>query len=265
MARPTIRLNGVALPPQMIAAEAQHHPARSPAAAFDAAARALIIRTLLLEEAGRQGFQPEPALVVDGKRETLEEAQIRQLLEHCVPVSEPSEAECRAYFDLQDGRLRSPELVEASHILFAADPDNPRACARAQVAAVAALEELSGDPGLFESLARQRSECSSKNDGGRLGQLLAGDTVPEFEAALLSLKPGQIAQAPVKTRFGFHVLRLDARIAGKPLPFLYVREKIAAFLGERRWRQDAVLFIAGLVQAAAIEGIDMEAGKAITG
>ena len=48
--RPSIKLNGVVLPPHMIAAEAQHHPSQTPAAAFQAAARALIIRTLLLEE-----------------------------------------------------------------------------------------------------------------------------------------------------------------------------------------------------------------------
>jgi len=263
MARPAIRLNGVALPPQMIAAEAQHHPARSPAAAFDAAARALIIRTLLLEEARRQGVKAEPALVGDGKRETLEEAKIRKLLEDCVPVREQSEAECRAYFDLQEGQFRSPDLVEASHILFAADPRDGEACARAHAAAGAALEELSGDPGLFEGMARQRSQCSSKSGGGRLGQLSAGDTVPEFEAALLALKPGEIAPAPVKTGFGFHVVRLDARIAGKPLPFSFVREKIAAFLGERQWRRDAAFFIARLVETAEIDGVDMQAGKAI--
>src|SRR3569623_1626804 len=81
MARPAIKLNGVALPPQMIAAEAQHHPARTPAAAFQAAARALIIRTLLLEEAARQGLEATPQIIAEGKRETVEEARIRQLLE----------------------------------------------------------------------------------------------------------------------------------------------------------------------------------------
>ena len=69
MARPIVRLNGVALPPRMIAAEAQHHPARTPAAAFESAARALIIRTLLLEEAARRGLTATPQEVTEGKRE----------------------------------------------------------------------------------------------------------------------------------------------------------------------------------------------------
>jgi peptidyl-prolyl cis-trans isomerase C len=262
MARLAIKLNGVALPSHMIAAEAQHHPARTPAAAFQAAARALIIRTLLLEEAARQGLEAAPRLIAEGKRETPEEAKIRRLLEYCIPIREASEAACRAYYDSHAGQFCSPELVEASHILFAADPRNADASGKARAAAQSARTELSNHPGLFERMAWERSDCSSKSSGGRLGQLAPGDTVPEFEAALSSLEPAEIAAEPIQTRFGFHVLRLDARIAGKPLPFSYVQERVAAFLGERQWRQDVALFIARLVAVAKIEGMDMEAGKA---
>jgi peptidyl-prolyl cis-trans isomerase C len=263
MARQVIKLNGVALPPQMIAAEAQHHPARTPAAAFQAAARALIIRTLLLEEAGRQGLDVAPELIAEGKRETVEEAKIRQLMERCVPVHDASEAECRTYYDGHPEQFRSPDLMEASHILFAIDPRDQTAPAEAQSAAQLALTQLHRQPGLFETLAREQSNCSSKDSGGRLGQLASGDTVAEFEAALADLNPGDIAPEPIKTRFGFHIVRLDARIAGKLLPFSYVRDKIAAFLGERQWRQDAAQFVARLVEKAEIEGVDMEAGRAL--
>ena len=263
MARPVIKLNGVALPPQMIAAEAQHHPARTPAAAFQAAARALIIRTLLLEEAARQGLEEKPALIAAGKRETAEEAKIRQLLERSVPVHDASEADCLAYYEAHPTQFRSPDLMEASHILFAADPRDKEAPAMAQSAAQAVLAQLRSRPGLFDSLAREHSDCTSKGGGGRLGQLAPGDTVPEFEAALSSLKPGQLTSQPVRTRFGFHIIRLDAHIDGKPLPFSYVRDKIAAFLGERQWRQDAAQFVARLVEKAEIEGVDMEAGRAL--
>ena len=58
-----IKLNGVVLPSHMIAAEAQHHPSQSPPLAFQAAARAIIIRTLLLEEAKRDGIIAEPEFV----------------------------------------------------------------------------------------------------------------------------------------------------------------------------------------------------------
>lgn len=263
MPRPIIKLNDVALPPQMIAAEAQHHPARTPAVAFQAAARALIIRTLLLEEAARRCIAAEPEMIAEGKRETIDEARIRRLLETCVSIQDATDAECRAYYDCHPAQFRSPELMEASHILFAVDPRDREASAKAQTAAAAALLELSSRPALFETFAREKSDCSSKSGGGRLGQLAPGDTVPEFEEALFALTPGEIGAAPVKTRFGFHILRLDDRIAGKPLPFSYVRDKIAAFLGERQWRRNVQFFVASLVERAKIEGIDMASHRSV--
>jgi peptidyl-prolyl cis-trans isomerase C len=259
MARPVVRLNGVTLPPQMIAAEAQHHPARTPAAAFEAAARALIVRTLLLEEAARLGLDAEPEEIGGGKRELPDEARIRHLLDCRVPIPDVAEAECLAYYEQHRACFRSPELVEVSHILFAAAPGDAGALAKAQKAAADALAALDMNPGLFESLARDRSDCGSKSAGGRLGQLSPGETVAEFEAALVTLQPGEIAAAPVKSRFGVHIVRLDARMPGQPLPFSYVRGKIAAFLIERAWRQAAALFIARLVNAAEIEGVAMRA------
>lgn len=262
MARPAIRLNGVALPPQMIAAEAQHHPARTPAVAFEDAARALIVRTLLLEEALRRGITAAPAEVRDGKWELPAEAQIRQLLETCVPIPQVSDAQCRDYYVAQPDRFRAPELIEASHILFAADPRDSEGVAKSEAAALSALAELQGRPDLFEAIARERSDCGSKTSGGRLGQLAPGETVAEFEGALTSLTPGMIASQPVKSRFGFHLIRLDARLLGERLPYEYVHEKIAAFLSERAWRHDVTLFIEQLIAGARIEGVTMQAARA---
>lgn len=86
MARKEVRVNGKLLPNQAIAEEAQHHPARTPAAAFEAAARALVIKHLLVEEAARLGIEAEPQLLAPGKRETEEEALIRALMDSRVPA-----------------------------------------------------------------------------------------------------------------------------------------------------------------------------------
>jgi peptidyl-prolyl cis-trans isomerase C len=249
----------------MIAAEAQHHPGRTPAAAFQAAARALIVRTLLLEEAARQEVNPAPAWVGKGKREMAEESQIRQLLESRVPVPEVEEQACLAYYEERSEHLRSPELFEASHILFAAPPGDAEGEAKAKAASLSALEELSRQPGRFEAMAQEFSDCPSKSGGGRLGQLGPGQIAPELEAVLARLEPGETAREPVKSRWGFHILRLDARKNGERLPFGYVRDKIAAHLGERQWRRDVAAFIETLVARAQIEGLDMartEAAKA---
>lgn len=255
--RTPIRLNGVPLPPQMIAAEAQHHPARTPALAYQAAARAIIIRTLLLEEAQRQAITAEAQLVSPGKRELDDEARIRALVETRIPVAEPDEAQCRAFYEADPSRFRSPDLYEASHILFLAHPHDAAAYAAATAKAEAIIADLSAAPGRFETIAREQSDCDSRANGGRLGQIARGETVPEFEDALKLLADGQIAPAPVTSRFGVHVLRLDARATGIPLPFEYVQERISCYLAEKAWRRDVAAYIEGLIGQAQVEGIDL--------
>ncbi len=106
-------------------------------------------------------------------------------------------------------------------------------------------------------MARAFSDCPSATDGGRLGQVGRGDTTPEFEAALLSLEPGQIYPEPVQTRYGVHVLRLDRKIAGRTLPFEQVRERIAVYLEESSWRRAVAQYVALLAGQARIAGFDM--------
>ena len=255
--RPPIKLNGVVLPSHMIAAEAQHHPSQSPPLAFQAAARAIIVRTLLLEEAKREGVVAAPEFVAPGKRELDDEARIRALIEGRIPIVEPDESQCRAFYDADPSRFRSPDLFEASHILFLAHPHDAKTYAEAVARAEGVIAELSHSPGRFEAIARERSECDSRANGGRLGQIVRGETVPEFEQALQRLEEGQVAATPIQSRYGAHVLKLDARAIGEILPFEYVRERIADYLAEQQWRRDAAAYIERLVRQAKIEGIDM--------
>lgn len=60
----------------------------------------------------------------------------------------------------------------------------------------------------FEELAKEDSTCPSKEKGGDLGHFQSGQMVPEFEKALLKLKDGEVSE-PVKTQFGYHIIRLD--------------------------------------------------------
>ena len=73
--------------------------------------------------------------------------------------------------------------------------------------------QLQEDPNKFADLARQYSQDGSKNDGGNIGWVSLGDTVPEFEAAMLALDINQISE-PVETMYGWHILQVvDKRIA----------------------------------------------------
>jgi peptidyl-prolyl cis-trans isomerase C len=81
--------------------------------------------------------------------------------------------------------------------------------------------------------------------------------VPEFETFLFNIEEGQTCPVPVKTRFGYHVLRLDRRIEGRQLPFEVVRDKIADYLREHVWRHAISQYLQLLVGQAEIRGIEL--------
>ncbi|AGH95273.1 peptidylprolyl isomerase [Pseudobdellovibrio exovorus] len=59
----------------------------------------------------------------------------------------------------------------------------------------------------FEELARKYSSCSSSKSSGDLGPIPFGKADPDFEEAVLLLKPEQVSKTPLKTRFGFHIIK----------------------------------------------------------
>ncbi|MCC5987881.1 MAG: peptidyl-prolyl cis-trans isomerase [Pararhodobacter sp.] len=253
---PPIVVNGTTISPERIAAEAQNHPAPKdkPGHAWKAAARALAIRELMLQEASARGLAPAPAEIAPGQVETADEALIRQLLEQAVHPEPADDAKLRAHYEAQPDRFRAPTLYEAAHILFAGGGGADALRARAE----AVLQELRAAPRRFAELARTHSACSSKDSGGLLGQLTQGDTVPEFEAALDALQEGQISE-PVQTRFGVHLIRLDARAPGAVLPFDTVLPRLREAHARAAWLRAAKRFTAELVEKAAIEGVAMQA------
>lgn len=250
-----IVIDGVELPERLVAEEAQNHPAATPEAARKAAAHALAIKALLLDRAHQLGLKPRAEIDEDGREETPEEALVRAVLDTEVVVERPEEAECRRVYDNAPDRFRTPSLTEASHILFepksgaAADVDAARA------AAMAVIAQLTQHPHRFADLARAHSDCPSKGVGGSLGQLSPGDLAIEVEAGLDLLQDGEIAPEPVRSRFGWHVLRLDRRIEGRRLPFEHVLPSIALHLESRAWTAAAARYVADLAADAREQGI----------
>jgi peptidyl-prolyl cis-trans isomerase C len=252
-----VRVNGVAIPRDVIAREVQHHPARAAAASWQAAARALVVRELLLQEARRRAVESEPLADADGRRETAEEAAVRALVAQEVRTPSADMATCRRYYAQNRQRFRSSDIYEAAHILFAASKADAPGYARARAAAQAALAVLRERPEQFADMARAHSACSSASQGGKLGQITAGQTTREFEQALFALEPGAISPEPVATRYGFHIVRLDHKHEGRELPFELVAKRIAEYLEESVQRLALAQYIARLAVAARIEGIDL--------
>ena len=263
-----VTVNGVTIAPEAIAAEAQNHPAPKgkPGLAWQAAARALALREMLLQEARAHRIVAEPAELEQGKWETEEEALIRQLLDGAIPAAQVGEAELRAVYDGAPDRVRGPSLFEAAHILFPATPGDADGRASARRQAEAVLAELRRDPRRFAALAAEYSACPSRANGGMLGQLASGDTVPEFEAALSTMEEGTVSQAPVESRYGFHLIRLDARVRGEVLPFSAVLPQLREAQEKAGWVRASRAYVEELAGKAVVTGIELtEAREARAG
>jgi peptidyl-prolyl cis-trans isomerase C len=258
-----VRVNGVAIPRDLISREIQHHPSRTPAQAWKAAARALVVRELLLAEARRLAIAGQPMADADGRRETEDEAAVRILIAREIATPKADIASCRRYYEQNRQRFRSSDIYEAAHILFAANKADASNYARARAAAQATLAVLHEHPEQFAALAGSHSACSSAAQGGNLGQITAGQTTPEFEQALFALAPGSIAPEPVATRYGFHIVRLDRKHAGRELPFELVADRIGEYLEECVARRALAQYIARLASAARIEGIELAGVEAL--
>lgn len=259
---PPVTINGVTLDPALIAAEAQNHPAPNgkPGFAWKAAARALTVRELLLQEARARGIDPAPQELSPGMWETSDEALIRQLLEQGIQPDPADEAALRATYDANPDQFRAPSLYEAAHILIAAAQDDPAARDLARAKAAEVLDQVKANPRRFAELAAEHSACSSKSSGGLLGQLSTGDTVAEFEAALARLDEGGIEIA--ETRYGLHIIRLDARARGEVLPFEAVLPHLQEAHEKAAWTRASKAFIGGLIAKAQIEGVEFQQGAA---
>ena len=249
---PIISVNEVPIAPEAMALELQYHPAESREEAVYLAARALVIRELLQQRIAELGVSLE---ISAGENE--EEAATRLLLEREVKVPQCDEETSLRYYENNRGRFHSAPLLAVRHILLECAPDDAEARSLAQVQAQILLERLAEFPGSFAELAVKYSACPSKAQGGSLGQISKGQTVPELERQLFTLAPG-LAGKPLESRYGWHVISVDQRIEGKPLPYEVVSTAIRTQLQQGVWQKALVQYLQTLIGAADIRGIHLQ-------
>lgn len=161
----------------------------------------------------------------------------------------PDEAALRKAYDEDPTRFRSAEERHARHILITAGTDRSDAAAKALADEI---EKKLADGADFAALAAQYSgDPGSAARGGDLGFAARGVYVEPFEKALFALKPGETS-APVKTEFGYHIIRLEAIKASEGQDFEQVREQLAASLREQK-AQDSFYALAERLDDLALE------------
>ncbi len=196
-------------------------------------------------------------LAADNSSANEVESAIERLIEREVATPEPSVEECRRYYEANQSRFRSGDLVFARHILFQITPGSPVNMVRGWAERM--LAQLLAAPEEFESCAAEVSNCPSAQQGGNLGQIGRGDTVPEFEAALFADLSTGLLPRLVTTRYGFHIIRIDRRVDGTVVPFDLVRGKISALLSERVQRTALRQYVSLLAGQAQLSGVSFAA------
>lgn len=240
-----LSVNGVDIDDHVIEREIAHHQhADNP---LKQSVHEVVLRTLLLQEADRLG------LCMLGEDE---DACIEALLQSEVKVPQADDAACTRFYAANPRQFTSGELVEARHILFQVTPNAPLELLRDTAESV--LAALKAEPERFEALARQYSNCSSGAVGGSLGQLARGQCVPEFEAVVFRLPQGQLAERPVETRFGLHIVQVLCRVEGRLLPFAAVRDRIADYLATAAWQRGVHQYLQLLVGRGDVQGVTLE-------
>lgn len=241
-----ISVNGVTIDDAAVAREVQHHPAPSRDEAARGAATALVVRELLAQRARERGIAG-----------ASEDERIANLVEMDVQIPQPTDEEVARYYRRNTLRFMTSPLYEAAHVFFPAHPDDEEKRAEAKAAAAAVLAMLEQNPGRFAELAKAHSACSSKDAGGSLGQVSRGHTNPELERAMATMEVG--STLIVASRHGYHVLRLDRRVAAKELPLEQVRPRIEEHLRSASRRRAISQYLQLLAAGADIRGIDLAA------
>lgn len=176
-------------------------------------------------------------MLIDAKRNLLEadpafKAELAKMkdrlltsfaVEKVVSAVSVSDKEAEEYYEANKDKFMTGESVNASHILVDTEEK-----------ALEILAEINAGKS-FEDAAKEYSSCPSGKEGGNLGDFGRGQMVPEFDTAVFEMNVGDVTATPVKTQFGFHLIKLNAKNEPSVAPFAQIASEIKeGLLGEKR-------------------------------
>jgi peptidyl-prolyl cis-trans isomerase D len=172
-----------------------------------------------------------------------------------------TDAEEQAYYNAHQADYKVDDQVKVRHILIkAAANATPADDAAAKAKAQDVLDQLHKG-GNFAELAKKYSDDpGSKDQGGELGFIKHGVTVPAFEQAAFSLQPGQTSGL-VKTQFGYHIIQVEEKQTAHTRPFSEVKPQILAALTQQKEQQAQQAFAQQLAAEAKKNGLQATATK----
>ena len=187
------------------------------------------------------------------QNDVREELKIRRWMESQIKTPEISEADAKSFYESNLKEFEQPETVKASHILFMVDADAPADVVKQkeEAAKKAAARAKNGED--FTALAKELSEePGASESGGDLGFFPKDRMVPEFANAAFAQNLNDIGE-PVKTQFGWHVIKVTDKKAAGTVPFDEVDDQITAYLKTTRQREAVQKVMKDLKDSAKIQ------------
>jgi len=183
--------------------------------------------------------------------ETVDLEYIELALADIAATVEVTDEELREAYEQERERFEQAEERRARHILIEVAGGQEDA---ARAAAESAIARIRGGEDFAAVAAEVSADAGTKTQGGDLGWMGRGTLVGPFEDALFALQPGELSM-PVRSEFGFHVIRLDEVRAGGLQPFEAVRDELAAETKTRE-AEDTFFDRANQLADAAFEAHD---------
>lgn len=163
------------------------------------------------------------------------------------------DADAKKFYDSNTEEFKNPETVKASHILFMVNKDDSEEVVKQKEAAAKAALARAKKGEDFDKLAKELSEePGAKESGGDLGYFSKDRMVPEFAEAAFSQKPGDISE-PVKTQFGWHIIKVTDKKPAGTVPFDEVKDQITAYLKSTKQREAVQGILKNLKDSAKID------------
>lgn len=159
----------------------------------------IIGNKLLLLDARKNLYETEPEFKAELAR-LKENLLVNYAGNKVISAVTVSDKEIEAYYEENKDQFGGGETVNASHILVDSEEK------ALEILAAIKSGEIS-----FEDAAKAHSSCPSGQRGGNLGDFGQGQMVPEFDTAVFSMEVGEITETPVKTQFGYHLIKLNAK------------------------------------------------------
>jgi peptidyl-prolyl cis-trans isomerase C len=202
----------------------------------------IINKELLYKEAVKKGYdkgQDYLKKVEEFKKLSL----VSELFEkEIMAKAKVSDQEAKEYYDKNKDDFIVAKEIKASHILVKTEDEAQKVLSRLK----------KGEK--FEAIAKAVSiDTGSAKNGGDLGFFKKGQMVPEFERAAAALKVGEITSAPVKSPFGYHIIKVTDKKTGDPIPFDKVRDLVSQKLSGEKQKGVFEAYMAELKKTHKVE------------